>query len=180
MIDLFLPLIIGIGIGIEPPGRGEAVADVAMVQTQDALIAPLDLGSGDDLDAAREPEPQIPSGKYTTAMEVRPILGMTKNNWVGVREFDGQDLLYFTHLMAWRCGLWDIRYGINGEPAINVILMEPCNEAFAQPNAMIDIENFLPYVVFPLGSIESVYVEIVFDDGGSDFAQFDRSEVRIP
>lgn len=97
MIDLFLPLIIGIGIGIEPPDRRGPMDDVAMIEPQDTLvvIAPLDLGSGDDLSAAREPEPQIPTGKYTTAMEVRPILGITKNNWIGEREFEGQDFCIF-------------------------------------------------------------------------------------
>lgn len=97
-----------------------------------------------------------------------------------MREFNGQDYIYFTHLMAWRCGLWDIRYGINGAPANNVVAMEPCNEEFAQPNVMVDLENFQPYVIYPLGAVESVYVEIVFDDGTSDFAQFDRADVRIP
>ena len=89
-------------------------------------------------------------------------------------------VFYFTHLMSWRCGLWDIRYGINGEPATNVMPMEPCNDEFAQPNVMVDVENYLPYVVFPLGSIDSVYVEIVYDDGTMEFGQFDRNEVRIP
>ena len=176
MIDLFLPLIIGLGVGIEPPERETHPTPDAVV----GVLPAVDQGSGDDLDAARDPEPQIPTGKYTTAIEVRPILGMTKSNWVGVREYEGQDLLYFTHLMGWRCGLWDIRYGINGEPADNVVPMEPCNEDYAQPNAMIDVENYLPYVAFPLEAIESVYVEIVYDDGTGDFAQFDRNEVRIP
>lgn len=174
MFDLFLPLILGVAVGIEPPERPE----VAVVESE--AVFTIDLGSGDDLDAARTPEPQIPTGKYTTAIEVRPILGMTKGQWIGVREYEGQDLLYFTHLMAWRCGLWDIRYGINGAPAETVMVMEPCNEEFAQPNVMVDIENYLPFVAYPLGSVESVYVEIVFDDGTSDFAQYERDEVRIP
>lgn len=176
MFDLFLPLIIGLAVGIEP-SQGETPEEPFDVVD---APPPVDLGSGDDLDATREPEPQVPTGKYTTALEIRPILGMTKTNWVGVREYEGQDLLYFSHLMAWRCGLWDISYGINGAPADTVVSMEPCNEDYAQPNVMVDIANFPPYVTYPLGTIESVYVEIVFDDGTSDFAQFDRNEVRIP
>lgn len=177
MIDLFLPLIFGLSMGIEPAESGAPAAPV--VAAVDPIL-PLEQGSGDDLSADREPEPQILTGKYTTAMEVRPILGMTKSNWIGVREFNGQDYIYFTHLMAWRCGLWDIRYGINGAPANNVVAMEPCNEEFAQPNVVVDLQNFQPYVIYPLGAVESVYVEIVFDDGTSDFAQFDRAQVRIP
>ncbi len=177
MIDLFLPLIFGLSMGIEPQ-EGEKT-DTAVVAAVDPTI-PLEQGSGDDLNADRAPEPQIPTGKFTTAVEVRPILGMTKTNWVGVREFNGQDYIYFSHLMGWRCGLWDIRYGINGAPADNVVAMEPCNEEFAQPNVMLDIENFVPYVIYPLGSVESVYVEIVFDDGTTDFGRFNRSDVRIP
>lgn len=176
MFDLFLPLILGLAVGIEP--------DVAAVDAAEPVVIvakpTADTGSGDDLTAARDPEPQVPTGQFTTALEVRPILGMTKNNWVGVREYDGQDLVYFSHLLAWRCGLWDIRYGINGAPAETIVGMEPCNEEFAQPNVMLDIENFPPYAIFPLQSVESIYIEIVFDDGTTDFAQFDRSEVRIP
>lgn len=177
MIDLFIPLILGITIGIDAPA---AETPALSAPEQVAELAPIDEGSGDDLSAARTPEPQTPTGKFTTATEVRPILAMTKSNWVGIREFNGQDLIYFTHLMAWRCGLWDIRYGINGAPAETVMAMEPCNEEFAQPNVMVDIENFLPYVTYPLQSVDSIYIEIVYDDGTTDFAQFDRSEVRIP
>lgn len=181
MIDLFLPFIIGLAAGIEPPGgvaAPETSAVAAVTEAADAM--PLSEGSGDHLGADRDPEPQVPTGKYTTAVEVRPILGMTKSNWIGVREFNGQDLIYFTHLMGWRCGLWDIRYGINGEPATNVMPMEPCNEDYAQPNVMIDVENYLPYVAYPPGSVESVYVEIVYDDGTTDFGRFSRDEVLIP
>lgn len=176
MFDLILPLFLGMAVGIEPE---------TLPQTPDApavsITKPIvDTGSGDDLSNAREPEPQIATGQFTTALEVRPILGMTKSNWVGVREFDGQDLVYFSHLLAWRCGLWDIRYGINGAPADTVVAMEPCHEEFAQPNVMTDVATFPPYVAFPLASVDSIYIEIVFDDGTSDFAQFDRDAVRIP
>lgn len=192
MFDLFLPLVIGVAVGIELPPESEAPMveiaatqaipdeDVPMVVDPPAQAVPSDMDPVDDLVATREPEPQIPTGKFTTAMEVRPILGMTKNNWIGVREYEGQDLIYFSHLLSWRCGLWDIRYGINGEPATNVVAMEPCNEELGQPNAMIDVANFLPFVSYPLGSVESVYVEIEFDDGTTDFAQFGRDQVRIP
>lgn len=181
MLDFYIPFILATLIGISPAPQDTDVAALpSSTDEMSAVLEPLDPGSGDDLGADREPEPQIPTGKYTTALEVRPILGMTKTNWVGVREFNDQDYVYFTHLMAWRCGLWDIRYGINGAPADIVVPMEPCNEEFAQPNVMVDIENYLPYKIYPLGSVESIYIEIVFDDGTTDFARFNRSDVRIP
>jgi len=182
MIDLFLPLIVGIGLGIEPPEAADMASGTPETAsaTNMAVEATTLSGSGDDLDATRTPEPQVPTGKFTTAVEIRPILGMTKSNWVAVREFDGQDLVYFTHLMGWRCGLWDIRYGLNGNAADNVVAMEPCYDDMAAPNVMQDVENYLPYVAYPLGSVDSVYVEIVYDDGTTDFAQFDRAEIQIP
>lgn len=173
MFDIFLPYLLALALGVSP----EPVEPMAPAETSVQIA--IETGSGDDA-ASREPEPQIATGKFTTALEVRPILSMTKPNWVAVRAYEGQDLLYFTHLLSWRCGIWDIRYGLNGAPAETVYAMEPCHEDMAQPNAMSDVANFLPYVTLPLNSVESISVEITYDDGTTETAQFNRAEVQIP
>ena len=183
MFELFLPYVMGMALGIEPAASPDSIAlnnngETEITQTVPKLDL-IDEGSGDGL-MVRGPEPQVPTGNYTTAVEVRPILGMTKSNWVAVRLYEGQDLVYFTHLMSWRCGLWEVRYGVNGEPANTTVPMEPCNTELATPNAMIDVGNSLPYIVLPPETVQSIYVEITFDDGTSDFAQFNRNEVLIP
>jgi len=118
MLDLFLPFIIGLALGIEPA----PATDTELSETVENTVQPV----------------------------------------------------------AWRCGLWDIRYGVNGAPAETGIAMEPCNDEFAQPNVMLDVENFPPYVTYPLNSVESITVEVVFDDGTVESMQFDRNDVRIP
>ena len=112
---------------------------------------------------------------FTTAAEVRPILELTRANWVAIGTQTGQDLLYFTQILSWRCGLSEIRYGINGAPPEQVFEMEPCYADTNQPNAI----RALPYVGYGLGSIESVTVEIVYEDGVSDGAAFTRAEVLL-
>lgn len=126
----------------------------------------------------RAPEDQTPTGKFTTAGEIKMILDATQGNWVAVREFDGQDLVYFTHLLSWRCGLWDINYGLNGDPAETVLEIEPCYEDTATPNAL-KVEDILPYIAQPLGSVDSVSIQIDYDDGTSGTAEFDRAAIQI-
>lgn len=115
---------------------------------------------------------------WTNPDAIRPILQATKANWVAVREFNGQDLLYFTHLFAWRCALSDIRYGVNGAPADTPVLMEDCYEDEAAPNAQ-KMTDMLPYYTYPLGSVDRVSVRIVYRDGSEDAAVFDRKGVQI-
>ena len=123
-------------------------------------------------------EPQVPTGQFTTAVEVKPILQATKANWVAVREYEGRDLLYVTHLLSWRCGMHQVRYAINDGP-MQVWPLPPCLMGTAQPNA-IRAEDGLPYQVFGLGSVGSVTVEILFDDLTTDSARFDRAQVLMP
>lgn len=150
------------------------------------LALALGAGGGDSApDAASMPdtsgfqaEDQTPTGKFTTATEVKPILGMTRANWVAVREYDGQDLIYFTHLLAWRCGLHEIRYAINDGP-MQVWDMPPCLDQTNTPNA-IDPDLGLPYIDRPLGGVTALRIELLYDDMTTDKAVFQRKEILMP
>jgi hypothetical protein len=99
---------------------------------------------------------------FTTAAEVKPILLATKGNWVSVREFDGEDLLYVTHLWSWRCGLSGMRIGINGAlPEARVV--PPCHLDLATPNAILEHDG-LPFRRYPLQSITRISIDLLFDD----------------
>ena len=116
---------------------------------------------------------------FTTAAEVKPILTATKAAWIAVRPYDGHDLLYFTNALAWRCGVAEIRYGVNGAKAETVLAMEPCHGDEAVPNAL-KLAGVLPYVTLPLNSVQSVSVVVVFDDGSAEPAEYLRAAVLMP
>ena len=123
-------------------------------------------------------EPQTPSGKFTTAAEVKPILSATKGNWVAVREYDGKDLLYVTHLWGWRCGLHAMAISVNDEPMQNWPL-PACHMKYTTPNAMLE-DDGLPYLSLRLGAVETIDIQIVYDDLSMDRARFERGNVLIP
>lgn len=115
---------------------------------------------------------------FTTAAEVKMILDATKAQWIAVREWEGQDLIYFTNLLAWRCGLTSVSFSVNGEPA-EALTMEPCHEDTATPNALM-ATDILPYVTKPLGSVQSVTVSVTYDDDTPDEASYERKAVLMP
>ncbi|AXI48818.1 hypothetical protein C1J03_08105 [Sulfitobacter sp. SK012] len=123
-------------------------------------------------------DPQDPSGKFTTATEIKPIMDATKGSWIAVREFNGQDLLYVTHLWSWRCGLAAMAISINDEPMQNWPL-PPCHMKYATPNAILE-EDGLPYLTLRLGAVETVVIQVVFDDLTTDAVEFKRGDVLIP
>ncbi|MCC1491567.1 hypothetical protein J1C49_03000 [Cognatishimia sp. F0-27] len=122
-------------------------------------------------------EPQEPTGRFTTAVEVKPILQATQANWVAVRDWDGQDLLYMTHILAWRCGLKAAHVGINGA-APEAWPLPPCLEETNAPNAIP--QDAVIYQRFPAGSIERVVVELTYDDLSTGRAEFERKMIQMP
>lgn len=196
MFELYLPYLIALGLGIDmPPETQAAVADTAQVETQQTQTAQTQTASGNSSTqstqsptatattstaTAREPEPQVATGQFTTALEVKPILSMTKANWAAISTDSGSDMLFFSNLLAWRCGLWEIRYGINGAPADTVLEMEPCHIDTAQPNGITDVVGYPIWVTFPGGSISSVRIEVTFDDGTEDFVEVQRTQIVLP
>ncbi len=123
-------------------------------------------------------EDQTPSGKFLTATEVKPILEATRANWVAVREWEGQDLVYVTHLWSWRCGLLEMQVSVNGAPA-QVWPMPACHLDTAQPAAILDTDG-LPYASFDLQSVETLDVTIIYDDLSEDTMAYTRASVLMP
>jgi len=159
------------------PGKEPTTAAPAFLAPNTAAAAPPAF-----LAPAAKPalvaEPQTPSGRFTTATEVKPILNATKANWIHVREFDGKDLLYVTHIWAWRCGLLELRVGINGNDP-EVWPLPECHLDQPSPAAMLDSDG-LPYREFALNAIAMVEVAITYDDLSTDHVKFNRKGAVIP
>lgn len=140
----------------------------------------LDASAADSFDlTGLAAEDQTPSGKFTTAAEVKPILEVTKGNWAAVREYDGQDLVYFTHILSWRCGLIAAKFSINGSP-LQELQMPDCHMKFQQPNALIDNEPLLSFRRYELGSVQSVRIDILLDDLSTASVTLLRDNILIP
>lgn len=123
-------------------------------------------------------EDQTPSGKFLTATEVKPILEATRANWVAIREWEGQDLVYVTHLWSWRCGLLEMQVSVNGG-ASQVWPMPACHLDSAQPAAILDTDG-LPYAAFELQTVETLDVKIIYDDLSEDTMAYTRAAVLMP
>ncbi|MGH1464177.1 MAG: hypothetical protein ACRBBQ_02350 [Cognatishimia sp.] len=125
----------------------------------------------------RVAEDQAPSGKFLTATEVKPILTATKANWIAVREWEGQDLIYFTHLLSWRCGLYEVRYSVNGGPQ----QLWPIPECDPVTHAVGVIpEDAEIYLTLPLQTVATVEIEVLYDDLTTDVSAYERAAVLMP
>jgi len=159
-----------------PSAGATAVAPAFLApKTEQATAAPAFLAPAAKTGLVAEP--QTPTGRFTTATEVKPILNATKANWILVREFDGKDLLYVTHLMAWRCGLVEMRVGINGNTP-EILPLPDCHLDQPSPGALLETDG-LPYTSYGLGSIAMVEVEITYDDLSKDSVKFNRNGMII-
>ena len=93
---------------------------------------------------------------------VKQAINATTANWVAFRNFNGEQLLYLTQLLTWKCGLLEIRYAINSSDLANSWALPECNP---QNPYHLDPESAQIYDRFPLQSIRFLSVQVVFSDG---------------
>ena len=125
------------------------------------------------------PDDQTPTGKFTTAAEVGPILQMTKGNWAAVREYDGQDLVYWSHIFSWRCGLKGAKYSINDAP-LQDLPMPECHMKYQQPNSILNDEALMTFHRHELGSVKSVRIDVLLDNLTTQSVTLLRENILIP
>ena len=84
---------------------------------------------------------------------------MTAGSWLSFREFNGL-LLYYTHLVSYRCAIRQVRIGLNSTIPDRPIAMPPCNEK----DPMTIPADAQPYLKVP-PTTALVSVEITYRDG---------------
>jgi len=89
----------------------------------------------------------------------RKILDMTATSWLSFREFNGL-LVYYTHLMSYRCAIREVRIGIDTAVPDKVLKMPPCDPR--DPSAIP--ASAQPYMkLAPVTQLVSV--ELTYRDG---------------
>ena len=99
----------------------------------------------------------------------RKILDMTATSWLSFREFNGL-LVYYTHLMSYRCAIREVRIGLDAAVPERVIPLPACNPK----DPMAIPANVTPYLKVPPAT-KSVSVELTYKDGSvSELKTFRR------
>jgi caspase domain-containing protein len=99
----------------------------------------------------------------------RKILDMTATSWLSFREFNGL-LVYYTHLMSYRCAIREVRIGIDSTVPDKVLTMPPCD--VRDPNAIP--ASATPYLKLAPAT-QFISVELTYRDGSvSEIKSFRR------
>ena len=99
----------------------------------------------------------------------RKILDMTATSWLSFREFNGL-LVYYTHLMSYRCAIREVRVGINSTVPDKVLKMPPCDPR----DPSVIPHDATPYLKLS-PQTRSVSVELTYRDGSvSEIKSFRR------
>jgi Caspase domain len=99
----------------------------------------------------------------------RKILDMTATSWLSFREFNGL-LVYYTHLMSYRCAIREVRIGIDTAVPDKVLKMPPCDPR----DPLVIPHDAQPYLKLA-PQTQSVSVELTYRDGSvSEIKSFRR------
>jgi uncharacterized caspase-like protein len=99
----------------------------------------------------------------------RKILDMTATSWLSFREFNGL-LVYYTHLMSYRCAIREVRVGIDSAVPDKVLKMPACDPR----DPSVIPHEAQPYLKLAPAT-RSVSVELTYRDGSvSEIKSFRR------
>jgi hypothetical protein len=99
----------------------------------------------------------------------RKILDMTATSWLSYREFNGL-LVYYTHLVSYRCAIREARIGIDSAVPDKVLKLPPCD--LKDPTA---ISAGMPLYMKLAPGTQSISVELTYRDGSvSEIKTFRR------
>ncbi len=99
----------------------------------------------------------------------RKILDMTATSWLSFREFNGL-LVYYSHLMSYRCAIREVRVGIDSAVPDKVLKMPPCDPR----DPSVIPHDAQPYLKLA-PSTQFVSVELTYRDGSvSEIKSFRR------
>lgn len=99
----------------------------------------------------------------------RKILDMTATSWLSFRQLNGL-LVYYTHLMSYRCAIREVRIGIDSSVPDRALKMPPCDplDPVAIPH------DATPYLKLPPAT-KTISVELTYRDGSvSEIKSFRR------
>lgn len=100
--------------------------------------------------------------------ETKGLLESTWTSWIVIQPNPGnpsQELIYFSGLMSFRCGLQKAMYSFNGAALDQELKMPPCNpkDPYAMPG------DFQPYMESPAG-LQKMTVQLTYTDGTQSMA----------
>lgn len=90
----------------------------------------------------------------------KQILDQFWTSWIAFDASGNRGLVYFTHMLSYRCAIKEVHYSLNGATLDKKLDMPPCNEK--DPYAIPD--NFMPFFKVA-DDVKSMSVQITYADG---------------
>jgi hypothetical protein len=132
------------------------------------MLAAGSLAFADDSDDD-EYAPQLPDMSIYKSM----LDANRQPGWVQFRNFDNRQLIYFTPLQAMHCRLKEIRYSINSEALDKRFPLGACDVQQPWNMPADDPDGKYMYLTLKFGSVKTVTVQVVWEDGaGSEIITY--------
>ncbi len=151
------------------PRTRKRIPNPAIELASDAPAATIQLRYVDANGEMQGPFPIRFDPEAALIRDQRKILDMTSTSWLSFRQFNGL-LVYYTHLMSYRCAIREVKVGIDSSVPDQVLKMPPCDPR--DPSAIP--HEAQPYLKLPPAT-KSVSVELTYRDGSvSEIKSFRR------